>query len=300
LLWGFVERNKPILVVGAGLAGLTAAIHLAERGLDVVLLESHPDFLGGRTRAREPYRFSWNGVEHVHSFDHGQHCMWAQYWNMRALLARLGLDRNVRSCETTRYLVDDGETVHRLQPFDVDPARPPRTLLHFLAHLAKATRVPGWSAGDSAQLVAALPRLAATWAFDHGAQYDAWDQLSVHEMFSWIGLPPQMEQIFKSMCKAARFTRTPRSAHVGAVDDGDDDDRSRDRSQDVVLSRRPRHAPDRSAGGGAARARRTDPPQREGGRRRARRRAHLRRPGGSDVAARCRARGTRRAGAVVV
>jgi uncharacterized protein with NAD-binding domain and iron-sulfur cluster len=63
-----------IVVVGAGLAGLTAAIHLSERGLDVLLCESHPDFLGGRTRAREPYGFRWNGVEHEHSFDHGQHC----------------------------------------------------------------------------------------------------------------------------------------------------------------------------------------------------------------------------------
>lgn len=198
-------RSKPIVVVGAGLAGLTAAIHLAERGLEVVLVESHPEFLGGRTRGRAPYRFAWNGVEHEHSFDHGQHCLWAQYWNMRALLARLGLDRNVRSCETTRYLVDDGELVHRLQPFDVDPARPPRSLLHFLMHLAEATRVPGWGTVDTARLAAALPRLAATWAFDHGAEYDRWDQLSVHEMFAWIGLPPQMEQIFKSMCKASTF-----------------------------------------------------------------------------------------------
>lgn len=197
--------RKPILVVGAGLAGLTAAIHLAERGLDVVLVEAHPEFLGGRTRGRSPYRFAWNGVTHEHSFDHGQHCLWAQYWNMRALLARLGLDRNVRSCETTRYLVDDGTTVHRLQPFDVDPGRPPRSLIHFLAHLAKATRVPGWTAADTARLATALPRLAVAWSFDHGTAYDAWDRLSVHEMFAWIGLPPQMEQIFKSMCKASTF-----------------------------------------------------------------------------------------------
>src|SRR5205085_2778564 len=99
------------------LAGLTAAIHLAERGEPVVLCEAHPDFLGGRTRARAPYSFSWAGAQHTHSFDHGQHCMWAQYWNMRALLDRLGISaRSVRHCETTRYLVDDGKTVHRLSP----------------------------------------------------------------------------------------------------------------------------------------------------------------------------------------
>src|SRR5262245_7782195 len=175
---------RPILVVGGGLAGLTAAIHLAEGGLDVTLLEAHPDFLGGRTRGREPYRFTWNGVEHVQSFDHGQHCMWTQYWNMRALLRRLGIyDRSVRECETTRYLVDDGETVHRLAPFDVNPANAPASLLSFLLHMAKAMRIPGWTAVDSARLVAAFPRLVATRAFDHGQHYDEWDHLSVHEMF---------------------------------------------------------------------------------------------------------------------
>ena len=54
---------KPVVVVGAGLAGLTAAIHLAEGGQDVLLCEAHPRFLGGRTRARAPYSFTWNGVE---------------------------------------------------------------------------------------------------------------------------------------------------------------------------------------------------------------------------------------------
>ncbi len=195
-----------VIVVGAGLAGLSAAIHLAERGIEVVLCEAHPEFLGGRTRGRPPYRFVWRGEEHVHSFDHGQHCMWTQYWNMRALLQRLDIfDRSVRPCSTTRYLVDDGDLVHRLTPFDVDPSKAQPTLLHFLVHLTKAMRVPGWTVGDSARLVAALPRLLATSAFSHDGDYDEWDKLSVHEMFAWLGLPPQMDQIFKSMCKASTF-----------------------------------------------------------------------------------------------
>ncbi len=198
--------SDQVLVVGAGLAGLTAAIHLAERGVDVMLCEAHPDFLGGRTRARAPYTFEWRGTRHTHSFDHGQHCMWSQYWNMKALLARLGvLDLHVRPCDRTRYLVDDGTTVHRLVPFDVNPARPPASLLHFLAHMTTAMRMPGWTASDTRRLVAALPRLCVTWSFEHGRAYERWDDLSVHEMFAWIGLPPQMEQMFKAMCKASTF-----------------------------------------------------------------------------------------------
>src|SRR5262249_49903371 len=153
-----------------------AALHLAERGLAATLCESHPEFLGGRTRARAPYRFTWRGREHGHSFDHGQHCLWTQYWNIRAVLGRLGIyARYVRACATTRHLVDDGTTVHRLRPFDVNPDNVPPSIWHFFVHLATAMRVPGWRAADSARLITALPKLLATSAFRHDDHYDAWD-----------------------------------------------------------------------------------------------------------------------------
>jgi isorenieratene synthase len=193
-------------VVGSGLAGLTAAIHLAERGLDVTLCEAHPTFLGGRTRAREPYRFCWRGHEYEQSFDHGQHCMWTQYWNMRSLLVRLGLfDKAVRPCDAARYLFDDGEIVHRLAPLNVSPTDPHPTLVHFAAHIAQAMRVPGWTAADSLRLASALPKLASVFSFAHRAHYEAWDHVSIAAMFAWIGLPQQLEETFKSMCKASTF-----------------------------------------------------------------------------------------------
>ena len=198
--------SDPIVVVGAGLAGLTTAIHLAERGLPVVLCESHPTFLGGRTRARRPSRFRHQGRAYTQSFDHGQHCMWTQYWNMRALLDRLGiLAHAVRPCESARYLFDDGTLVHRLAPLNINPNDKHPTLLHFLAHMARATRVPGWKQADLLRLAAALPRLAAAWSFAHAQHYDAWDRLSIDEMFAWIGLPAHLEQVFKGMCKASTF-----------------------------------------------------------------------------------------------
>ncbi|HLK37310.1 MAG TPA: FAD-dependent oxidoreductase [Polyangiaceae bacterium] len=201
-------KSPPVVVLGAGLAGLTAAIHLAERGVDVVLCEAHPTFLGGRTRAREPYAFRWKGQLYTHSFDHGQHCMWAQYWNMRAMLDRLGiLAHSVRPCETTGYLFDDGRTVHRLAPFDVNPSNLQPTLLHFLRHLMRAVRVPGWSPADSLKAAMALPRLAAMCSFAHERHYEVWDELSLQDLFVWMGLPAQLEQVLKSMGKASTFHR---------------------------------------------------------------------------------------------
>ena len=195
-----------IIVIGAGLAGLSAAIHLAQRGLPVTLCEAHPRFLGGRTRQREPYSFSWNGERHVHTLDHGQHCMWFQYWNMRALLDRVGiLATSARHCDTTCYVIDHGEVVHRTTPFDVNPDRVPPTLAHFLLHLGQATRPPGMRARDWIALLSAWPKLLSAFAFEHGADYGAWDNLSISEFFAWVGLPEQSAMVFKSLCKASTF-----------------------------------------------------------------------------------------------
>ena len=39
------------IIIGGGLAGLSAALHLAERGLKPVVLESDPEHAGGRLKA---------------------------------------------------------------------------------------------------------------------------------------------------------------------------------------------------------------------------------------------------------
>ena len=36
------HNNQPVLIVGAGIAGMAAGMHLAEAGLDVLLLDSAP------------------------------------------------------------------------------------------------------------------------------------------------------------------------------------------------------------------------------------------------------------------
>lgn len=71
------------VVVGGGLAGASAATVLAERGLDVTLLERER-FLGGRVGA-------W--TEHLgdepFEMERGFHAFFRQYYNVRALLRRV-------------------------------------------------------------------------------------------------------------------------------------------------------------------------------------------------------------------
>jgi carotenoid phi-ring synthase / carotenoid chi-ring synthase len=73
-----------VLVAGGGIAGASAAVVLAERGIPVVLCEA-ADRLGGRLSAH-PRSLPDGTVAWV---DHGFHGFFRQYYNWRAILSRI-------------------------------------------------------------------------------------------------------------------------------------------------------------------------------------------------------------------
>lgn len=79
--------NSEIVIIGAGVAGLTAALHLAERGLAPLTLEADPRFVGGRLAGGETVEI--NGASF--RLEHGVHGIWSPYRNFQAMLARNNL-----------------------------------------------------------------------------------------------------------------------------------------------------------------------------------------------------------------
>ena len=77
-----------VIVIGAGFAGLSAAVALAERGVRVLVLERRPR-LGGRATS---YRDPATGE----AVDNGQHVLFGCYRETRRFLRRVGADRDVR------------------------------------------------------------------------------------------------------------------------------------------------------------------------------------------------------------
>ncbi len=73
-------RQPTAVVLGGGIAGIAAAAGLAERGVQVTLLEQHGQ-LGGRVRA-------WPREDGT-TMSRGFHAFFRQYYNLRALLRRV-------------------------------------------------------------------------------------------------------------------------------------------------------------------------------------------------------------------
>jgi len=67
------SQAQRVLVVGGGLAGLSAALHLAERGLAPLVLEADPRYPGGRVAARDEVEV--NGW--CFRLEHGVHAIWS-------------------------------------------------------------------------------------------------------------------------------------------------------------------------------------------------------------------------------
>ncbi len=83
---GSGRTHEPVVVAGGGIAGIAAAVGLAERGVPVIMVEPH-DQLGGRVR-------SWSvshGADQV-TMSRGFHAFFRQYYNLRALLRRVDPD----------------------------------------------------------------------------------------------------------------------------------------------------------------------------------------------------------------
>jgi len=86
-----LAKTKRVAVIGGGLAGVSAAIILAERGFRVELFE-RDNFLGGKLGSW-PVKFT-DGFET--NVEHGFHAFFRQYYNLRRILGKINALKNLK------------------------------------------------------------------------------------------------------------------------------------------------------------------------------------------------------------
>ncbi|MBT8494197.1 MAG: FAD-dependent oxidoreductase, partial [Deltaproteobacteria bacterium] len=162
-------------VVGGGIAGVAAAAVLAERGVDVVLVERE-SFLGGRAGAWTDELKDGQSFE----MERGFHAFFRQYYNLRSLLRRVDPELSVLKQTDDYPILGPGGLE---ETFTDLPNRPP---LNVIA-LTRRTPHLGWRDLMKVNAKAALAMLA----FDPEHTYARFDDRSAKSYLDSLRFPPK-------------------------------------------------------------------------------------------------------------
>jgi carotenoid phi-ring synthase / carotenoid chi-ring synthase len=169
----FADGSRPVVVAGGGIAGIAAAVGLAERGVPVIMVEPH-DQLGGRVR-------SWavaHGDDQV-TMSRGFHAFFRQYYNLRSLLRRVDPDlQSLVGVSDYPLISADGHT----DSFARIPHAPPLNIATFVA------RSPSFRLRDLAAVN--VPAALELLDVDFPATFSRYDGESASDFLDRLHFPP--------------------------------------------------------------------------------------------------------------
>ncbi|HSG43737.1 MAG TPA: FAD-dependent oxidoreductase, partial [Anaerolineales bacterium] len=103
-----MDKHYDAIIIGGGVAGLTTALHLAERGLKPLILEAD-ERAGGRLSGKDDIEI--NG--HHFTNEHGVHGLWSSYLNLRHMLKRHDILPQLIPANEEQWIYRSGRTVKR-------------------------------------------------------------------------------------------------------------------------------------------------------------------------------------------
>ncbi len=180
-----IESEKSVAIIGAGIAGLTSAILLSERGFKVKLFE-RDDFLGGKVG-------SWNvkfddGYEA--KVEHGFHAFFRQYYNLRKVLKKI---------DAFKYLIPIDDYLIKTKKYGEfsfkDISKTP--VLNILS-----MRKSGIYSLKDAMSNHKFSNMLALLKYDKEKTFEKYDNTTFQEFADYIGLPPEMRLMFTTFSRA--------------------------------------------------------------------------------------------------
>lgn len=174
-----VEDRTHVIVVGGGLAGVSATCVLAERGVHVTLVEKEP-FLGGRVSAWTEYLPDGTPFQ----MERGFHAFFRQYYNLRNLLRRIDPELSrLRPLDDYPILGPEGA----IESFADLPKTPPLNLMALLR------RTQFVSFKDLRGVDQARAKLMLM--FDPSRTYADHDRMTAREYLDSLRFPPRARQM---------------------------------------------------------------------------------------------------------
>lgn len=188
----------PVVVIGAGLAGLTAALHLAERGITPLVLEADQLYAGGRLSGGDPETFEYQGETWSFPSEHGIHALWGGYANMRATLERF-VNVTLIPSEGEVWINRWGNHVRRIEAGSAVRSPWLPAPFHYLQLLFRPRFWTTITPLDFLSLPGFLVSILLTVGFDPIAEKRALDGLNMKEYFG--GWTPNLKATFVGLGK---------------------------------------------------------------------------------------------------
>ncbi len=194
------KSDPQVVVIGAGLAGLTAALHLVERGLSVLVLEADPGYAGGRLAGGLSVSFEHKGQTWSFPGEHAIHGIWNQYHNLRAFLSRQGIDPGYVAARKEAWILrqpwgrvqwaEGGSTLRRSWP----PAP-----FHYLALFIRPRFLQMLTLRDLASMFRLFGSLLLAIAFDPAVEGVELEGLTLADFFR--GWSPTLQALFVGLAR---------------------------------------------------------------------------------------------------
>ncbi len=195
-------RTAPVVVIGGGVAGLSAATALADAGARVVLLEASA-VPGGRLTCAVQHSVAHGGVTARFGMEHGVHGIWSRYVNLRRLLRDTGLDGALRDPGEQALVVErpDGSPGFVEIGASVRNTRLPSALATMsMLPPSEVLRAPGLFLPRLGRISRPMNRLMA---------FDPRRDLADADRFAVAGFiddfPPALQQMMRSMTHSGFF-----------------------------------------------------------------------------------------------
>ena len=166
-----------VVIVGGGLAGLSAAVELVSRGLHVTLIESS-QHCGGKLSA-------WKDVEGA-VVEHGMHGWWPNYVNFYDLMRRVGVPADALQSPRENVAVNPDGSKFVMRPLMIRLPSP----LFMLAHFFKS---PVRGIIDILSLTRAG---LAILAFDAAQDFAGLDRFTFRSWLWRLGVSQRMYEFF--------------------------------------------------------------------------------------------------------